>query len=254
MPRTAREKSESDIYHVMVRGIDRAELFYDDEDRHEFLRRLERYRDTCGLTVYAWCLMANHAHLLMKVDSDELAKAMKRLLLSYSRYFNAKYDRVGYLFQDRYKSKPVNDDAYFLTVLRYIVRNPLEAGDDLTHWTSFDETCNGGGIIDHHYVLGLFANDEEKARCAFARFIESEGAYDERSVLTGHGSTRIKDSEAVEMIREASGLSNCLQLCDLPRTERNGIIADLRGNGLSIRQIARLTGLNRGIVERATKR
>ena len=161
MPRAAREKSESDVYHVMVRGIDRTNLFYDEEDRHEFLRRLKRYRDECGFAVYAWCLMSNHAHLLMKVDSNELAKAMKRLLLSYSHYFNTKYERIGYLFQDRYKSKPVHDDTYFLTVLRYIIRNPLEVGEDVAHWTSFHETCGGGEIVDRDYVLGLFSDNHE---------------------------------------------------------------------------------------------
>ncbi len=110
MPRAARVISESDIYHVMLRSINRMQLFYDDDDRHEFIERLIRYKERFKFSLLAWSLMGNHVHLLIKSQKADLSSIMKRLALSYSHYYRAKYDWQGYLFQDRYRSEPVEDD------------------------------------------------------------------------------------------------------------------------------------------------
>ena len=123
----------------MVRGINQTQLFYGDEDRRAFMERLRRYKLECGFMLHAWCLMGNHVHLLVEEGRIDLSSMMKKILLSYSHYFNRKYDRRGYLFQDRYKSKPIEGDEYLLSVVRYIHRNPLEVGQTTAYWTSFDE-------------------------------------------------------------------------------------------------------------------
>jgi REP element-mobilizing transposase RayT len=104
MPRIARTKSESGIYHVMLRGINQTQLFYDDDDRKAFIEVLERYRHECRFKLYAYSLMGNHVHLLLKEEGTGLADIIKRIALSYSARFNRKYERNGYLFQGRYKS------------------------------------------------------------------------------------------------------------------------------------------------------
>ena len=128
MPRVARTKSASGIYHVVMRGVGRQLIFEDDDDRRALLEKLGKLSDEGCLTVYAWCLMSNHFHLLIKEGCEPIASAMKRLGVSYAMRFNLKTGRVGHVFQDRFSSEPVESDEYFLTVVRYIHNNPQKAG------------------------------------------------------------------------------------------------------------------------------
>ena len=146
MPRQARDKSASGIYHIMMRGINRQNIFHDDEDYSRFLLTLQNYREKSGYEIYAYCLMDNHVHLLLKVGNEPLEQIMRRICGSFVYWYNAKYERIGNLFQDRFKSEVVENDSYFLTVLRYIHQNPLKAGiaTSIEHyqWSSMGEYIN----------------------------------------------------------------------------------------------------------------
>ena len=125
----SRETAEpTGIYHVILIGINRRQIFFDDEDSETFIRLLKRFRDVSGFDLYAYCLMGNHVHLLIRARKEGLEKIFRRLGASYVYWYNLKYQRVGHLFQDRFKSEPVENEAYFLTALRYILRNPVKAG------------------------------------------------------------------------------------------------------------------------------
>lgn len=252
MPRTSRRKSEFDIYHVMIRGINQVQLFYDDTDRGVFLNRLERYKSECGFSLYAWCLMGNHVHILVKADIGTLSSAMKKLQLSYSNYYDRKYGRSGYLFQDRFKSKPVDDEAYLLAVVRYIHRNPLEAGNSVSTWTSFDEYTESPFLTDTRFVLSMLSDEKGRAVEAFRDLIEGNQGPDLPCGF--EGPRRVSDVRAKEIICRTANVGNCQQLCDMERDRQRGILGELRAQGLSIRQIARLTGINRNTVERARNR
>ncbi len=104
----------------MLRGINRQQIFEDKEDMQRFIETLLRYREQCEYVVYAYCLMGNHVHILLKEGKEDLTLILKRIAGSYVYWYNWKYRRIGHLFQDRFKSEPVDDDGYFLTVLRYI--------------------------------------------------------------------------------------------------------------------------------------
>ncbi|HCW03277.1 MAG TPA: transposase, partial [Clostridium sp.] len=127
MPRTAREKSSGDIYHVMLRGINRQLIFQDEEDSEYFIEVLAQCSAVSGFGLYASCLMGNHVHLLIHVKNEPLATIMTRIGVRYVTWYNTKYERIGHLFQDRYKSEAINDNTYFMTVLRYILNNPVKA-------------------------------------------------------------------------------------------------------------------------------
>ena len=129
MPRQPREKSESGIYHIMLRGINQQVIFEDYEDYSKFIETIETYKAVSGYKVFAYCLMSNHIHILLKVEKEDLDLIMKRIAGSYVYWYNWKYYRKGHLFQDRFKSEPVEDDEHFLTVLRYIHQNPTGQGD-----------------------------------------------------------------------------------------------------------------------------
>ena len=249
MARLARQQSEHGIYHVILRGNDQKQLFYDDEDRQAFLARVERYKGECGFMLYAYCLMGNHIHLLIGERDTGLSVIMKKLTLSYSCWFNDKYDRSGFLYQGRYKSEPVDDDTYLLSVLRYIHLNPVRVGGRIDSWTSYREYVGKSQLVDTGFILCLFDPVEEKAKDRFREFMHTPSD-DGYTFLEGEAK-RQSDDKAIEAIKHIAGVTTCSALADLDKEVRNHVLALLKAEGLTVRQIARLTGINRGIVQRA---
>ncbi|MGH7822693.1 MAG: transposase, partial [Candidatus Binatia bacterium] len=126
MPRGPRLDAPGVVHHVMGRGVGQQLVFLDDADREDFLARLERLVDDGALTVYAWALLGNHFHLLVRTGNQPLGRSMRRLLTGYACRFNRRHGRVGHLFQNRYKSIICEEEPYFLRLVRYIHRNPLK--------------------------------------------------------------------------------------------------------------------------------
>lgn len=126
MARFARKKSKTGIYHIMLRGIDRRDIFLEDDDREKFLYYVFRARELGEFKLYGYCLMDNHVHILMK-EGEELSKSVKRITVGYVQWHNNKYGRIGHLFQNRYKSETVEDEKYLIGVSRYIHQNPVKA-------------------------------------------------------------------------------------------------------------------------------
>src|SRR6056297_2247099 len=174
MPRAARMKSSTGIYHIITRGINQQNIFSCEDDYERFLNTLTRYCRKSSCEIYAYCIMDNHIHLLLKEGQEPLAITMKRIGTSYVYYYNWQYNRKGHLFQDRYKSEPVEDDAYFLTVLRYIHFNPLKAGitDDLTSYpySSYTEYTHRANLINPTFALNMFHQDKDQAIEEFINF------------------------------------------------------------------------------------
>ena len=116
MPRHQREKSKSGYYHIMLRGNERRNIFRDEEYKLRFIETLYDKNQENRFSLHAFCLMDNHVHLMLSEGVEDVAKIMKRIIVSYVYYFNKKYKRVGHLFQDRFKSEIVEDDNYVLAL------------------------------------------------------------------------------------------------------------------------------------------
>jgi REP element-mobilizing transposase RayT len=151
MPRGPRIDFPGAIHHVYARGIEKRELFFDDIDRDSFLHRVGANLPRWGIRCPAWSLMPNHFHLILQSDTGSLASFMQCLLTGYSKYFNERHNRVGHLFQNRYKSPTVDKAKYFLDVVKYIHLNPLRAGivrsiAELEEypWTGHGKIVHGG--------------------------------------------------------------------------------------------------------------
>ncbi len=168
MARGARQKSATGIYHIMVRGIDKRDIFIGEMDYKKFLQYIEKAKKKVDFRVYAYCLMNNHAHLLLKTEGEEIGNIVRRITVGYVQYHNSKNARTGHLFQNRFRSEVVEDDSYFITVLRYIHQNPLKAGivKDIGayRWSSYNEYLKGSNLLDIQFPLSLFKdiNDFEK--------------------------------------------------------------------------------------------
>jgi REP element-mobilizing transposase RayT len=127
MPRQPRLDAPDTLHHVMVRGIERTQIFRDDQDRADFVARLAAGVEAGAWTVFAWALVPNHAHLLVRTGQRPLARSMRSLLTGYAGAFNRRHKRVGHLFQNRYKSIVVEEEPYLLELVRYLHLNPLRA-------------------------------------------------------------------------------------------------------------------------------
>ena len=122
MPRPIRLKSETGIYHVMARGNRRKNIFHDDEDKNRFINILVQKKKDDRFTLLAFCIMDNHYHLLIREEKESLSSIMKMINSTYAVYYNNKYEGIGHVFQDRFRSEAIHNDAYLLNVTRYIDR------------------------------------------------------------------------------------------------------------------------------------
>jgi REP element-mobilizing transposase RayT len=128
MPRGPRLDSPGTLHHVIIRGIEKREIVIDDEDRDIFVSRMGTVALKTATSIYAWALMTNHAHILLKSGQQGLSAFMRKFLTRYSIYYNRRHDRHGHLFQNRYKSIVCEEEPYILKLVSYIHLNPLRAG------------------------------------------------------------------------------------------------------------------------------
>jgi len=249
MARTAREKSSTGIYHVMLRGINRQDIFEDDKDRERFIDTLARYKRETDFNLYAYCLMDNHVHLLVKETEIELSKIMKKIGTSYAYYFNWKYGRNGHLFQDRYKSEAVENDAYFHVVIRYIHQNPVRAGISGIgeyKWSSYNYYMRAGGILDKDFFLDMLSKDRD---LAIKRYIAFMNEPNEDRCLEIDDRIRMTDEEVQNVVKEIGKLENICDIQSLDVVKRNEIIRKVKSiEGISVLQISRVTGINRAVI------
>lgn len=180
MPRVAREKCGNSIYHICVRGNNKQDIFLDNEDREEYLKRVRNYVERYKMRIYAYCLMTNHVHLLIYDNDQDISKFMQGLSLSYVIYFNKKYGRTGHLFQDRFTSVIMKNDMQLMYVSRYIHLNPVRANmvDRAAEyrWSSYSAYKTGNdkrNIIDCAFLLGYFSTHINEARYLYRKYINN---------------------------------------------------------------------------------
>ncbi|MDD2737087.1 MAG: transposase [Desulfuromonadaceae bacterium] len=192
------------MQHVIVRGIERSPIFLDDYDRERFLSRLGSLLVETGTDCFAWALIPNHVHLLLRCNRFDLSRFMRRLLTCYAVTFNRRHARSGHLFQNRYKSIVCEEEPYLLELIRYIHLNPLRAGlvNDLEnldcypwcgHAVLLDRKVFAGQMIDE--ILALFGGSKKKARQAYRQFLSDGIAMGKRPELLGGGLRRSQQLE-----------------------------------------------------------
>ena len=262
MARKPREKSGTGIYHVMLRGINKQDIFEDEEDFSMFrglLFHMVYYKDELGTllpsrcTIYAYCLMTNHAHLLIRETEEDLATVIKRISVAYALYYNNKYQRVGHLFQNRFRSEPVNDPAYFITLLRYIHQNPVAAGItksvDAYMWSSWKEYESNNPsthkICTTSPVLKLMPFAELR-ELVFEPLPKASQILD-----FDNESKRRTDEELKAFLSDSFDLRKPSDLQHYSHDRRQEILRSAKQFGASIRQLERLTGITFTIIRMA---
>jgi REP element-mobilizing transposase RayT len=199
MPRKARIDAPGALQHIICRGIERRKIFIDDTDKNNFVARLGRLLAETQTPCYAWALVDNHFHLLLKTGNVPIATLMRRLLTGYAVSFNLRHSRTGPLFQNRYKSILCQEDAYLLELVRYIHLNPLRAGLVSSMYQLDNYGYCGHSILmgkrnfewqDTDFVLSLFGKRVGAARKHYREFVERGIKKGRRPDLVGGGLIR----------------------------------------------------------------
>lgn len=246
MARKPRVKSSSGIYHIIVRGINRQNIFEDDEDRLKFIEILAKYKEISQCRIFAYCLMDNHVHILLQETQEPVSMMIQRVSSSYVIWYNEKYERCGHLFQERFKSEVVETDSYFLTVLRYIHQNPIKAKivSDVANykWSSYGEYMDRGQIINKEYALKMFSDKPAEAIERFAQFLRETNG--DNCLEISESKANVSDDALRQMVRQQFGI-DAIKISDEIREKQEHILRAMKKvDGSTIRQIARITGLS----------
>lgn len=220
----------------------------------KFLEILKTKRENKEYSIFAYCLMTNHVHLVLKEDNDTLPGIMKKINVSYAMYFNKKYDKIGHVFQDRYKSINVENEGYLIRLIRYVHNNPVEAGIVKKswhyNWSSMKSYINKDfSLINGEEILSLFSNNINYAIKQLKTFtIDLEDRGDFLNLLDSQARTKEGRNLVEKYLNEQQK-----RFCDIQTDKeiRNNLIELLKNKyGLSIRRIAEILNVNRNKVQR----
>ena len=238
------------IYHVVWRGNNKQRIFEDGEDYQKFMQILAAKKKQYGFVLYSWCLMPNHIHVLLKEKETPLGVIFRQIGTSFVFWYNQKYKRIGHLFQDRYASEVVEDEFYFMSVIRYIHLNPVKAGlcrvPEEYKYSSYSWIFKSGKFSDMDLVFNCFPKRE------FEQYHKEKN--DDICLDYDHPARRILTDEVAEkIIRKTMDCDHISEVQSLPEEKRDLAVRKLLRSGSNISQINRLTGVSVGIIERIKK-
>jgi len=262
LPRQPRRKSYSDVYHCMLRGINKQDIFFDKKDYLEFQSIIKRTKNIFSYKLYSYVLMPNHIHLEIKDEKQKLSQIMHSISTSYANYFNKKYKRVGHLFQNRFQSRNVENSYYILNLVRYIHQNPIKAGIcemNKYSWSSYSEYFkkeklkNEDCIVDTDEILLMFSTKNNNVKSEFFEFNRKcLKFHDSLELLEYEMRNKLTDEEVIYFIKQEIGIENIQEIQKYNINYRDDIIQRIKKiKGITQKQIARILGVNIRIVQRA---
>ncbi len=216
MPRKPRVYYEGALYHVMVRGNNGEKVFESEKEKQEYTNIIKGYKDRYHFKIYAYCIMDNHAHLLIEVGKIPLSKIMQGIQQVFTQRYNKRHSRTGHIFQQRYKSILCQKDAYLLSLIKYIHLNPVKAKMTKTpnyKWSSHNEYIKyEHNIADIEFILSMFGTIKKEAIKEYKKYMEIEEKLKEEDykvndeeieeIIDGIGKDEIKKVTLEEVITE----------------------------------------------------
>jgi len=253
VPRTARKRSETSVYHIMMRGNNRQKIFNSVEDKDRITEIIYKNIATDGAVLYAYCIMDNHLHMVIREINSSISQTMKRIGTSYAWFYNKKHVRIGHVFQDRFKSEVIENDNRLLAAVRYVHRNPVKAGiSDLNSykWSSYNrylniKFANDPGIKE---ILNMSSFDLQRAREAFIKFHEK--SVDEKFIDIKELSPKEARLLADNCLKHAGVSKSKLKNRENKELRESLVLELVIKSDLSLREIATMLELNRETVRR----
>jgi len=250
--------SPSGIFHIMSRGINKMEIYRDSHDRLKYLDILHRVKKKFTYELFAFCLMTNHNHLLIKEGKTEISKVMASINIRYAMYFNKKYQRVGSLFQERYRSEPIRSEPQLLVCARYIHNNPVKAGiadsPGNYRWSSYHDYLDNHNseLLDCNQIMDMLGSDTVSARNQLMRFTKLDN---DDSFLDYDSDTPEEDTRQVveKLMKERFNLG-LSEMNNLDHGRRCAIIAAIKTDlNLSYVKLGHIMGMSKDSIYRACK-
>lgn len=244
--RKPRQYSTTGFYHIVIRGNNKQNIFFNKEDRFFFLHLLRKYSKKYCINIHAYCLMENHVHLEIEDYYHHLSIFMQCLSSTYARYFNKKYDRIGHLFQERFASEIILKKDYFLAVLRYILQNPLKAGISIPskyEWSSYKSYAKKNNLIQNKLIIEYFISLD--------KFYSWINEYTDDIFLDERLRPSEKENNYLAKIKSLLKTDNPIISSTLPKNELYNKLRKLRNAGIPIKAIERITGISRYFIIRA---
>ncbi|MCQ2575701.1 MAG: transposase [Treponema sp.] len=241
--RKRRQYSPTGSYHIVIRGVNKQNIFFDDDDRNHFLKLIAKYKEKYNIKLQVYTLMDNHVHLSPDDKNKNISKFMQTVESVYARYFNKKYDRIGPLFQGRFASEIITDDIYWKIVVRYILQNPEKAGISLASeykWSSYKLYNQKQNLVEKDKILDLFQTIDN-----FYHFISQP---DSTECLDIELRPSEKEQKKIETIKKLLNSNSPLIPPNLPIEKIKTKVRILRDAGFSIRTISRITGIMTWII------
>lgn len=257
MPRYAREyqKANTNVYHIILRSINQQEIFYDNIDRNKFLKSLKETKEKYHYELYAYVLMDNHIHLLVRDKESNLSSIMQSLAISYALYFNKKYNRIGHVFYNRFKSKEVETISYFLNLVRYIHFNPEKAGIcDYTkyQWSSYQHYFRITEFVDSKQVLKMAKMNVQDFKDFHIEYQQQKGFIAEEFEIEN---IHMDDETAIKEIKATLKIEDLTFVTNFDKKKRDEMIAQAYMiEGVGRKQLARILGINEKMIYRAIKK
>ena len=258
MPRLLRSNSKiaTNTYHILLRGINKQDIFLDKYDKDKFTKYLIDTKEKYNYSIYSYVIMNNHVHLNIYDKEDSMSKIIHKLCTSYGMYFNRKYERVGHIFQDRFKSIGIDTEEYLLNLTRYIHRNPEKDGISKLNkykWSSYNEYINNNKFItDIDFILNLFDGDRTKA---IEKFVQYNKLIDRKySDAEYELESRLNDEDVNYCIKRILNIKNVLEIQNYEKTEKREMVYEISQiKGISSSQMERLLGMSKRTIQRLIK-
>jgi putative transposase len=229
------------LYHVILRGNARQDIFFEDADRYRFYLLLQEGTERFGHRIHAFCLMTNHVHLVVQVGDIPLSRIMQNISFRYTRWINRRQSRTGHLFQGRYKALLIDADSYLLELVRYIHLNPMRVGIASAPgdypWTSHRAYLGMDALpwLETDWILGSFGKRREQARKLYQQFIMD-------GIAEGHRKEFHNGSSGGRILGEDSFADRVLTIAEKRDTTTatiNGILAEVcREYGMDVSLLA----------------
>ena len=258
MPRLSRSDSKiiTNTYHILIRGINKQDIFLDKYDKDRFIKYLLETKEKYNYLIYSYVIMNNHVHLNINDKEDSMSKIIHKLCTSYGMYFNKKYERVGHIFQNRFKSIGIDTEEYLLNLVRYIHRNPEKDGISKLNqykWSSYNEYIKNNKIItDIDFVLYLFDSNRETAIKKFIQYNKLvDRAYSDAEY---EFERKLSDEAAISCIKRILNIKNILEIQYYEKTKKYETIYKISQIvGINSSQMVRLLGMSKRTIQRIIK-
>lgn len=258
MARNLRKFGNQRKNHIIIRGVNKQDIFLDKQDKKKFVDEMKKLKEKFHYELYAYVLMPNHVHMQIYDKEENLPEIMHSLQIRYASYFNKKYERIGHLFQDRYKNKIIESENYFFNTIRYIHSNPEKAfiaNMEQYQWSSYNAYIrNDNELVDVDMFLDMLDKNRNDAIEKFKQFHKENEENEMSNYIEYELRGKLTDDELIEFLKKKWNMDSVQNIQQYNNEIIKSLISEvITESYISSNQLARITGVNRKLIAKLKK-